>query len=77
MLIVKPVGLPALQTGQVYELWLIRGNTPVASGVFDSSDGQVAVAADISQYQVLAITVESGPLGSPSPLGEKVIVTPL
>ncbi len=77
VMIVKPEGLPPLAPGKVYEVWLIQGNTPVAAGVLNGASDQVAVAADLSQYQALAITIESGPLGNPSPTGEKVIVTPL
>jgi hypothetical protein len=63
--------------GQAYALRLTQGNRPVAAGVFDNPDSQLAVAADKAQYQAVAITVEKGPLGSPTPQGEKVIVTPL
>ena len=77
VMILKPRGLPALAPGQVYEVWLIQGITPVPSGVFSSADGQVAVAANLGQYQALAITIEDGPLGNATPKGEKVVVTPL
>lgn len=77
VLIVKPQGLPPLAPGKIYEVWLIRGNTPIAAGVLNGASDQVAVAADLSQYQALAITVENAPFGNPSPTGEKVIVTPL
>ncbi len=76
VMIVKPQGLPSLAPGKVYEVWLIQGNTPIAAGVLDRSSGQVAVAANMSQYQALAITIENGPLGSSTPTGQKVIVTP-
>lgn len=76
VMIVKPQGLPSLAPGKVYEVWLIQGNTPIAAGVLDRSSGQVAVAANMNQYQALAITVENGPLGSSTPTGQKVIVTP-
>lgn len=77
VIIVKPSNLPALAAGQVYELWLIQGETAVPSGVFGASDRQVAVAANLKQYQALAITIENGPLGQPTPQGQKVVVTPL
>ncbi len=76
VMIVKPRGLPQLPSGQVYELWLIQGNTPIAAGVFDTANGQLAVAANMSQYRAVAITIEQGPLGSPTPSGAQVIVTP-
>jgi anti-sigma-K factor RskA len=77
VIIVKPNNLPALAAGQVYELWLIRGETAVPSGVFGAGERQVAIAANLNQYQALAITIEDGPLGKPTPQGQKVVVTPL
>ncbi|HET9014326.1 MAG TPA: sigma-70 family RNA polymerase sigma factor [Thermomicrobiaceae bacterium] len=69
--------LPALPAGKVYQVWLIRDGTPASAGVLGTGQTTLAVAADAHDYQTLAITVESGPLGSPVPTGEKVIVTPL
>jgi anti-sigma-K factor RskA len=77
IIIVKPNSLPALAAGQVYELWLIQGETAIPSGVFGASERQIAVAANLDQYQALAITIEDGPLGKPTPQGQKVVVTPL
>ena len=77
VIIVKPSSLPPLAAGQVYELWLIQGETAVPSGVFGANDRQIAVAANLSQYQALAITIENGPLGKPTPQGQKIVVTPL
>jgi anti-sigma-K factor RskA len=77
VIIVKPNNLPALAAGQVYELWLIQGETAVPSGVFGAGERQVAIAANLNQYQALAITIEDGPLGKPTPQGQKVVVTPL
>lgn len=77
VILVKPHSLPALASGQVYELWLIQGETAVPSGVFGANDRQIAVAADLNEYQAVAITIEDGPLGKPTPQGQKVVVTPL
>jgi hypothetical protein len=77
VIILKPSELPALAAGQVYEVWLIQGNTAIPSGVFTAVGGQFAVAADLSQYGAMAITIEDGPLGNTTPKGEKVVVTPL
>lgn len=77
VMILQLQGLPKLQPGQVYQVWLIRGSTPVSAGVFNGSDTRYAIAASISEYQALAITNEPGPLGSTAPTGEKFIVTPL
>lgn len=59
-------GLPALQPGQVYQVWLIQsGRPPQGAGVFLTQT--TALQADMSQYQTLAITVEPGPGGSAAP----------
>ncbi len=68
--------LPALQTNQAYQLWVIEpGNPPHPSNVFQSSgeitevDVQLPIAGD--QVAALAITIEpSG--GSPQPTGSMV-----
>jgi len=55
-------GLPRLSPGQVYELWLIRGGVPVGEGISTGADGKIAlqVSADLSRFDVLAITIEPG-----------------
>jgi|SRR5579875_1590168 len=70
-------GLPNLKPGDVYQIWLIHGQTPVPVGVFDRTSTQFAIAANPSQYQALAVTIEPGPLGSPAPTGAKVVVSKL
>lgn len=69
--------LPALKAGDVYQIWLIQGKTPVPVGVFDQTSAQYAISANPAQYQALAVTIEPGPLGSPAPTGAKVVVAPL
>lgn len=59
-------GLPALQAGQVYQVWLVKdGSPPVPQTVFLTQT--TAVQANLDQYQTLAITVEPGPRGSVAP----------
>jgi anti-sigma-K factor RskA len=55
-------GLPRLAAGHVYEIWLIKGGVPVDEGVSTGPDGKVGVqlAADLSQFDQLAITIEPG-----------------
>lgn len=63
---------------QVYQVWLIGDKgppTPVAT--FFDETGEVAVSADRSQYEALAVTVEPGPNGSPAPTSDPIIVAPL
>ncbi len=59
-------GLPALQSGQVYQVWLVKdGSPPVPQTVFLTQT--TGVQANLDQYQTLAITVEPGPRGSAAP----------
>jgi anti-sigma-K factor RskA len=69
--------LPPLQSGQVYEVWLINDQGPKPAGVFDQSTAEHALIADRSQYQTIAITAEPGPLGTAAPTGEIVATATL
>ena len=70
--------LPPLAPEQVYEVWLIGDDdAPVPAGVFDEPATDYAVAVDRRRFRALAITVEPGPLGSPSPTREPFVVAPL
>lgn len=64
-------GLPALSTGRVYEVWLIRsGGNPEEVAVFvpDSNGAKVVlVNRSLAGYSVMAVTNEPGPAGSPAP----------
>jgi len=61
-------GLPSLRPGQVYEVWLIRGGTPVDAGISEQANGSavVRISYDPTQYQTLAITVEPGEQSKPT-----------
>lgn len=65
-------GLPRLTPGQVYELWLIKGGVPVEEGIGTEPDGRFAaqLSADLSRFDVLAITIEPGeqPLPTTTPI---------
>jgi anti-sigma-K factor RskA len=64
-------GLPQLEAGRVYEVWLIRsGGKPEAAAVFvpDSNGTKVVlVNRSLSGYAVMAVTDEPGPEGSAAP----------
>lgn len=64
-------GLPPLQPGKVYELWLIRPDRqPAPAGVFvpDSNGTKlVAVATPLAGYTTMAVTSETGPNGAQAP----------
>ncbi len=78
LFIVDVRDLPPLESGQVYEVWLIgEDGVPVPCGVFDQSTDQHAMIGDGGQYETLAITVEPGPLGTEAPTGEIVATAAL
>lgn len=71
--VVSVQGLPALQAGQVYQIWLIQdGAAPQPETVFLSST--TAVEANFERYKTLAITVEPGPQGSAAPTSPILVV---
>ncbi len=69
--------MPAAPADHVYQVWLIDAEGPEPVGMVDQSSGQFAVAADRSQYDTLAITVEPGPLGSQKPSAPPIMTAPL
>lgn len=69
--------LPPLPAGYVYEVWLINDEGASPAGVFDQPTDQHAIVANRAQYDLLAITVEPGPLGTESATGEIVATAPL
>ena len=71
--------LPILPPGEVYELWAIKGGTPVAAGTFSTGDERPARIEledpDVLQgAEALAVTVEPAP-GVPAPTGKMVLIT--
>lgn len=72
-------GIPAAADGETYELWFVRGETPIAAGVFDTDDGNATavLAGEMHSGDVIAVTVEQAG-GSPSgqPTTDPVIVIP-
>jgi hypothetical protein len=72
-------GLPATPNDKVYELWLIRGNTPQRAGIFQYKGDvkKVQLTRDSGQYTQMAVTVERAPRGSQAPTGSPVLVGPI
>lgn len=71
--VVSIEGLPDLQPGQVYQIWLIQdGGAPKPETVFLTTT--TAVQANFEQFQTLAITVEPGPRGSLAPTSPVLVV---
>ena len=65
-------GLEELEPGQAYELWLVRGETPISGGVFTTSgDGEATAVVDEPMHDgdVIAVTIEEAgvsPTGLPT-----------
>ncbi len=68
-------GLPPLAPGQVYQLWLITGTNVQPSTVFLTPT--TAVQANLPQFQIAAITIEPGPLGSTAPTTDPIVTANL
>lgn len=72
-------GIPSAADGETYELWYVRGETPISAGVFDTHDGDATavLAGDMHSGDVIAVTVEQAG-GSPSglPTSDPLIVIP-
>ena len=78
LLLLDVRGLPELEPGQVYEVWLIgEEGVPAPAGVFDQETDRHAIVADRGRYTTLAITAEPGPLGTEAPTGEIVATAAL
>ena len=64
-------GMPPLQPGKVYEVWLgDKGGHMVRATVFvpDADGAKVLVLTrDLNAYNVIAVTVENGPRGTSAP----------
>lgn len=74
--------LPVPAPDQVYQIWLVRGDTRANAGVFSVDDrGRARVTIDASEplpsFERLGITAEPGPDGSPGPTGPRVAGCPL
>jgi anti-sigma-K factor RskA len=59
------VDLPELEADRAYQAWMIDDETPASMGLIDP-DGVTAVEADLSNQDVVAITIEPAG-GSPQP----------
>jgi anti-sigma-K factor RskA len=65
-------GMPSLAEGTTYELWFVRGSTPIAAGTFEPDAAGSATAVLEGEMQigdVIAVTIEpdgGSPDGTPS-----------
>ncbi|WP_217181993.1 anti-sigma factor [Streptomyces sp. AC495_CC817] len=72
-------GIAAPADGETYELWFVRGETPVSAGTFqvDGGDATALLQGDMEAGDVIAVTVEQvggSPTGKPTT--DPVIVIP-
>lgn len=72
-------GIAAPSSGEDYELWFVRGETPVSAGILpvDDGEGAAVLAGDMQEGDVIAVTVEEAG-GSPTgkPTTDPVIAIP-
>lgn len=71
-------GLPALSSGEVYQAWFVRGETPVAAGVLETNaEGSTTalLSAEMHANDVIALTIEPAG-GSEVPTTAPVVQIP-
>jgi anti-sigma-K factor RskA len=70
--------LPSVPAGKVLELWLMRGDEPVAAAVFRARAGVAALTFSVpsGEFDGAAITIEKGPHGAPKPTGPMIFTGP-
>jgi anti-sigma factor RsiW len=69
-------GLPPSPANRVYQIWLMRGNSPTSGGTFTVSSSGTQVYHLIrpaTGYQLTAVTSEPGPRGSRGPTTKPVL----
>ncbi len=74
-------GLPPLEAGRTYQVWLINGGAPVSAGLLSvNENGQavfiVASESEIGSFQALGISIEPEG-GSLQPTGDIVVLSDL
>ncbi|MDQ1175348.1 MULTISPECIES: anti-sigma factor [unclassified Microbacterium] len=74
-------GMPALAADKTYELWFVRGDTPIAAGTFEPDEAGKATAVlqgEMHAGDVIAVTIEpagGSPDGTPSTAPVVVVAT--
>ena len=76
-LVLEMNDMPTAPEGQVYQAWLIAGDSPISIGPVSPPNGQFEYEVNLDDYDAFAITVEPGPNGSASPTSDPVVVAPL
>jgi len=71
--------LPSLSDDQTYELWYVRGETPISAGVFDATGSTTTALLEpgMQPGDVVAVTVEpQGGAPDGKPTSEPIVVIP-
>jgi anti-sigma-K factor RskA len=70
--------MPPAPEGETYQIWVIKGEAPEPSGLFDPNDGPVAAVVEepLGGADAVAITVEPEG-GSPQPTTDPMLLTEL
>lgn len=71
-------GLPEVPEEQIYELWLISGETATPAGLVRPDDGraQHVMSGDLTTVTAIGVTVEPA-AGSPQPTSDPILVAPV
>ena len=77
--VLESQGLPDIADDQSFELWFVRGGTPVSAGTFETTDGAATALLDgaMEPGDTIAVTIEpqgGSPTGEPS--SEPIVAIP-
>lgn len=77
-LVIQAEDLPELTGTEVYQVWLIKGDSPQNAGTFISQDGNGALyySFDPKAYDTVAITLEPDD-GGDAPRGQIILAAPI
>jgi hypothetical protein len=75
--VLEVTGLPELSEGEIYQAWLFQEDVPIPVGVMNAGTESFAVAGDRDNLELFCVTVEQGPLGSPAPTSDPILVASL
>ena len=69
--------LPPAPEGQVYAVWMHTPDVTVCAGIMNPDSTQFAYAAYSGRYEMLSVTLESGPYCRTEPSGDPLITADL
>ncbi len=64
---------PELSADEVFQLWIVGDSGPVSGGIMTAPESPVAIAMNPDDFEMLAITLEPGPMGMPSPTSDPIL----